>query len=247
MFTWLFIFLLAPLSPALNIAIDPGHGGVDHGATAGPIAESHIALGVSRQLVHILNQDPDFKAYLTRSEDTNMELSQRVRSAKKNRSDLFVSIHANSSPDPQSQGMEVYFRNELAPDQESLMLASQENQMENMPSKSRRSSGDLPSILHDMRRSLNTIKSYELSWHLTNNWKVPFSRTRSLPIKQGPFLVINDQNAPSVLIEIGFVTNPKEARRLNTASYQREIAQTIYKGLKDFKETLDKGQTKALK
>lgn len=239
--------LVTPPAFAFNVAIDAGHGGVDTGASKNGISESHIALGVSKQLVTILNSDPEFKAFLTRSQDHAMELPARVQSAKRNKSDLFVSIHANSSPDPKSQGMEIYFRNELEADQESLRLASQENQLDDLPSRKLKNKGDLPSILQDMRRSLNTVKSYELSWHLVGNWKVPFSKTRSLPIKQGPFHVINEQTSPSVLVEIGFVTNEKEAKRLATATYQKEIAQAIYKGLRDYKETLDKGQTKALK
>jgi len=243
---WLAILLTPLTSAAMTIAVDPGHGGVDHGATTGNYYESHIAMGVSRQLVELLNHDPEFKAFLTRTEDKSMELPTRVAIAKKNKSDLFVSVHANSSPDPQSQGMEIYFRNELDPDQESLLLASQENQMLES-TQTKKASGDLQSILQDMRRSLSTLKSYELSWHVVGNWKVPFSRIRNMPIKQGPFHVIKEQNVPAVLIEIGFITNEKEVRRLATASYQKDIARTIYKGLKDYKETLDKDQTKALK
>jgi N-acetylmuramoyl-L-alanine amidase len=247
MSSWLLCLFLSSFSQAaMMIAVDPGHGGVDHGATSGKIFESHIAMGVSRQLVELLNRDPEFKAFLTRQEDKSMELPTRVAISRKAKSDLFVSVHANSSPDPASQGMEIYFRNELEPDQESLLLASLENQMAE-PSQAKRSSGDLPTILQDMRRSIATLKSYELSWHVVGNWKVPFSRTRQLPIKQGPFHVIKEQNVPAVLIEIGFVTNEKEAKRLASTAYQKEIARTIYKGLRDYKETLDKGQTKALK
>lgn len=235
------------MSSAFTVAIDAGHGGMDRGATAGKIHESTVALGISRELLYTISKNPEFKAFLVRENDTQVELHDRLKIAKKKKSDIFVSIHANSSPDPNSHGMEVYFRNELEPDQDSLRLANQENQLELIKNKNDKNKGDMPSILTDLQRSHSTLKSYEMSWHIVENWKVPFSRTRSLPIKQGPFHVINDHSVPAILIEVGFITNSKEAKRLVTPSYQREIAQAIFKGLQDFKETLDKGQTKALK
>jgi N-acetylmuramoyl-L-alanine amidase len=246
-----FLLILSPLfSQALTVAVDAGHGGIDHGATLGKVRESEVVLGVSQQLTALINQDPQFHAFLTREDDHGMELHQRVRVAKKNNTQLFISIHANSSPDPKSQGMELYFRNELEPDQESLRLASQENQeaeTEEFALKKNKRAGDLQSILQDLKRSANSLKSYELSWHILRHWNVPFSKARNQAIKQGPFHVINQQDYPSVLVEIGFVTNDKEAKRLMSADYQKEIARSIYAGLKDFKETLDKDQSKALK
>jgi len=242
LFTALFTF---NASAAMTVAIDAGHGGGDRGAVLGAITESSIVLGVSKQLVELLNKDEDFKAFLTRHDDRSVELQNRVHIAKKNKSDLFVSIHANSSPDPQSHGMEIYFRNELEPSEEGLRLASQENQL--AESQRKKAKGDLPSILQDLQRSANTLKSYELSWHVVDKWKIPFSRTRQLPIKQGPFHVVNEPNVPAVLVEIGFVTNDKEAKRLSTPSYQKDIAKAIYEGLKDYKETLRNGHSKAIK
>lgn len=237
-------------SVAMTIAIDPGHGGVDRGATRGPASESKIVLAVSHKLLKILNQDPQFKAFLTRTDDQSLELHQRVKIGQKQNADLFMSIHANSSTDPGAQGMEVYFRNELAPDQESLVLAHQENQANESspPQKTQRKAkqGDLQSILTDLKKTTSTLKSYELSWHIIHQWKVPFSKVRNQAIKQGPFTVVQ-QNLPAALVEIGFVSNEKEVKRLMTDSYQNEIAQSLYQSLKDYKETLDKDQTKALK
>lgn len=244
---WLTLLLQPLFSFGMTIAIDPGHGGGDHGAVFNGVKESHVVMGVARQLAASLNKDEGFKAFLTRGDDRHVELHHRVRVTQKQQADLFVSIHANSSPDPQSQGMEIYFRNELEPDEDSLRLANQENQSEEPLTKKKiKSKGDLQSILQDMRRSLSTLKSYELSWHVVDQWQVPFSKVRHLPIKQGPFHVIQ-QNVPSILVEIGFITNPKEAKRLASTAYQEHIAQAIHKGLKDFKETLEKGQTKAIK
>ncbi len=240
-------FLFCPLHVlAYTIAIDAGHGGTDNGATRAGVREAAVVLGISQQLEKILNQDAQYKAFLTRPDNSHLELHQRVKKAKHNNAQLFVSIHANSSPDPHTQGMEIYFRNELSPNEESLRLAHHENQSEVLKKKNK-NKGDVSAILHDMQKSMNTLKSYELSWHIVDHWKVPFSKKRSDTIKQGPFYVIHQDSIPSILVEIGFITNEKESKRLNTASYQKEIATAIYNGLKDYKETLDKGHSKALK
>jgi N-acetylmuramoyl-L-alanine amidase len=245
-FLWtLTLFFQPVIALALTIAIDAGHGGTDAGATRGGVREATVVLGISQNLEKILNADPEYSAFLTRPDNSVLELQHRVKKAQKNNAQLFVSIHANSSPDPHTQGMEIYFRNELAPNEESLRLAHHENQNEIL--KKKRAKGDVTSILHDMQKSMNTLKSFELSWHIVDHWKVPFSKKRNDTVKQGPFYVIQQDTIPSILIEIGFVTNEKEAKRLNTASYQKEIAQAIYQGLKDYKETLDKGHSKALK
>lgn len=228
-----------------TIAIDAGHGGTDNGATRNGVREASVVLGISRQLEKILNSDPLYSAFLTRQDNTLLELHQRVKKAKQNNAQLFISIHANSSPDSHTQGMEIYFRNELSPNAESTRLANHENQSETL--KAQKLKGDVASILHDMEKSATTLKSYELSWHIVDQWSVPFSRKRNDTIKQGPFYVIHQDQIPSILIEIGFITNEKEAKRLNMPSYQKEIATAIYQGLKDYKETLDKGHSKALK
>lgn len=238
--------LFTSLAQALTVAVDAGHGGIDTGATYGHVRESEVVLGVSKHLTALLNKDEEFKAFLTRDANINVDLQERVRRAKNQNAELFVSLHANSSPDPHSQGMELYFRNELEPDQESLRLASQENQMEEVSKEKQKRQGDLSSILQDLNRSMNSLKSYEMSWHVVKNWKVPFSRARHNAIKQGPFHVINSAAFPSILIEIGFVTNTQEAKRLSSSDYQKQIAQSIYLGLKDLKATKDKKENRAL-
>lgn len=241
---WILWLSLAFAKP-LTVAVDAGHGGSDHGATHKKIYESDITLAIAKELQTLLSTDPEFSTFLIREDNSSWELPHRIKKAREHQADLFVSIHANSSPDPKSNGMEVYFRNELDPDEESLLLAHNEKQFKASRKNSHRL-GDIQSITQDLNRATSTLKSYELSWHVTENWNLPFSKKRKPPLKQGPFYVIQ-QGIPSVLIEVGFVSNEKEALRLSTKEYQKQTARTIYKGLKDYKETLDKEQTKALK
>lgn len=230
-----------------TVAVDPGHGGEDQGAVRSHYREAKIVLGISTKLTKLLNKNKSFQAFLTRQGNTPLTLQQRSKMAQQKRADLFVSIHANASTDVRSRGMELYIRNELEPDMESLRLAHQEKDPGVNLKTTKVRHGDLQSIVNDLRRSANIYQSYELSWHLVKNWKVPLSKIRRNPIKQGPFYVLHKGRMPSLLVEVGFVSNPKEAARLNSPAYQQHIAQTIYAGLKDFKETLDKGQSKALK
>lgn len=244
----MFFFSLAlsfVMAKPFSVAIDAGHGGSDHGATNKHIYESQITLAIAKELQKILNSDPKFTSFLIRQDDISIELHDRVKKARQQESDVFISIHANSSPDPKTNGMEIYFRNELEPDEESLLLANQEKQFKESHKASKRLS-DIQSITQDIHRSTSTIKSFEMSWHLVEKWQLPFSKKRRQTIKQGPFYVIQ-QGIPSILVEVGFITNEKEARRLATADYQKQMATTIYHGIKDYKETLDNGQTKALK
>ena len=169
-----FILSLAFAKP-MHIAIDAGHGGSDHGATYKNINESDVTLAIAQQLQNILEQDKNFSPFLVRTENKSLELHERVKRARLQDSDLFISIHANSSPDPGSHGMEIYFRNELEPDQESLRLANQENQLK-AAHKSSQKLGDIQSITQDLNRSTTTVRSYELSWHVVESWKLPFSK-----------------------------------------------------------------------
>src|ERR1035437_6847281 len=122
--------LLLPLptfAASLTVMIDPGHGGRDHGAVKNGVFESNITLNVSRQLRDLLKKDRRFQVLLSRDEDTSVSLYRRAVLAKTKKADIFLSIHVNSSPDLRAKGVEFYFQNQLAPDQESMFLAHQEN------------------------------------------------------------------------------------------------------------------------
>ena len=224
----------------MNVFIDPGHGGKDKGASSGPYVESHIALEVSQILKHLLDQDPNFSASISRTSDQFIPLPDRVLLGIKNNTDIFISIHVNASSDPTIYGSEVYFTSQLPIDKEALIHTSYEflGELPQTPPMTIPRQKELPQevvdIILDLKRNNNLFLSGELSKAISNNWRIPNSQIRQ--IQQAPFFVINQAHTPAVLIELGFITHPAEAQLLSQKSHQKKLAQSIYKGLKVFQQ-----------
>lgn len=229
------------MAASLNIAIDPGHGGSDSGAVYGRAKESEIALKVAQELKKQLDTDPNFSASITRDGDKNLSLQERVQFAEKARADLFLSIHANSSPDQRARGVEFYFQNHLPADEETLYLAAQENQMQKMNETAIESASDptkkndVLAIIEDLKRQHRIQSSHALSRTLFMAWQNSTDKIDSNVIRQAPFYVVSKTNVPSVLVELGFITNPHDSQKLINPDYQKEIARRIYQGLKNYK------------
>lgn len=244
----------AVTSPSLKIMIDPGHGGTDSGAVYGKAREADIVLKVATALKELMQKENSgFEANLTRSQDRNLTLPERVAFAEKQKADLFVSIHANASKDQRARGVEFYFQNQLPADEDSMYLANLENQKESQlfresESEDMTSQGDVAAILDDLKRTHKMHQSHQLSIELLKAWQpiINASVHESTAIRQAPFYVIARTKIPSVLVELGFISNPKESERLMKPSYQKEIAQRIFQGLQAYKEKVDKSELGSL-
>jgi len=238
---------LAHAAAPLKIIIDPGHGGVDTGAVYGPAKEAEITLKVAQQLKSLLDHSHDFHASLTRTQDVALPLPDRVHIAEKEKADLFLSIHANASPDKRARGVEFYFQNQIPADEESLYLANLENQVvKDQPSADQANESiskktDVLAIVEDLKRQTKMRSSYVLSDRLMKAWSPQGSKSSNV-IRQAPFYVISKTNIPSVLVELGFISHPKESQKLIQSQYQKEIAQKIFQGLQAYKEMVDKGE-----
>lgn len=234
------LFQGLPYAKALHVIVDPGHGGLDGGATHNNVRESNITLSISKKLFSLLKEDANFQATITRTKDQVTPLFERSRIAIENKGDVFISIHANSSPDLSARGAEFFFQSQMPADEEILFLANRENdntiflQM-NIPK------GDVAAIVDDIRRTQNIYSSQILAETFIEHWRKK-KTVREEPIKQGPFHVLVNIPMPSVLIEVGFVTNARELKDLTDEKEQQVIAEIIYKGLKDYKEKIDKSQ-----
>lgn len=236
---------------ALHIMLDPGHGGVDTGAVYGAAKEADLVLKVAQRLKLLLEQDPEFQVSITRNSDRVVPLPARVKLAEQAKAELFVSLHANAASDARAKGVEFFFQNHLPPDEESLFLASQENQLmmnakeltdisggEELSKK-----GDIAAIVEDLQRQNRITSSLRLTQTLSHVWKQD-ARASQAAIKQAPFYVISKTSMPSVLIEIGFLSNPREAQKLLTIQHQKDLAQKIYSALIAYKAKIDKGSPK---
>lgn len=233
----------------LHVVIDPGHGGKDQGAVHGSQQEAKITLEVAKKLTALLKNDPRFKSTLTREADNALSLSERSLIAREAKGDLFVSIHVNSSSDSRVKGMEVYFQNQLPPDEESLFLASRENMQENENEAEVDSidsiegghnlSPDVQSLVLDLLRNQRIRESSKISIEIKKQWQGSH-RSLANSIRQAPFFVITHVNMPSALVELGYLTNPDDAKRLSEPTQQEKMAQNLFLALVKYKEEVDK-------
>jgi len=241
-----FIFSISGFSKTI-VMIDPGHGGEDEGAAQNGVKEKDLTLKVSLELKKLLQKDPKFEVLLTRDRDQFVALADRPVKAAKAKADVFVSIHANSSTVSSAKGTEIYFENQIPTDEDSLLIANRENNMkdEGQTKTASNKNSDLTNILTDLAHNEHMVLSEQLSQHLLESFQKEFNiKTRA--IRQAPFRVLS-VNIPATLIELGFITNPTEAKWLAEAASQKKMAKAIYNGLKAFKEKLDKVHSSTVK
>ena len=217
------------------ILIDPGHGGRDPGTVGSyiengktiPVYEKNIALTVSLALDELLRKTyPDKKILLTRSGDTYPSLEDRVEMAngvplKKNEAILYISIHANAAPfNKKPYGFEVWY---LPTDYRRDLIDK------NAASK------EIIHILNSMMEEEFSTESILIAKNISDGLDAQIGKeSKNRGLKEKEWYVVRNAKMPSVLIELGFVTNPEEAKRLNTPSYLQKCAQGIYNGLTAF-------------
>jgi N-acetylmuramoyl-L-alanine amidase len=226
--------------PLRLIVLDPGHGGHDTGAL-GPsgLAEKDVVLDVTRRVARMVEDKLGIKVAMTRTEDAFIALRERTAYANKLKADLFVSIHANAHPRAVSQGVETFFLSSEATDNEARQLAAIENGVVQLESPAARQKADvLKTILWDLAQSEFQQESSALAETVQDS----MSRALGLVnrgVKQAGFHVLGGAAMPAILIEIGFLTNPKEERRLASAEHRAAAARAIYAGLAEYKRRHD--------
>ncbi len=226
-------------SPIKVIVIDPGHGGEDTGAI-GPsgLEEKDLTLAIAKRLARILKDRLDCRVLLTRSKDVYISLEERTAFANKNRADLFISIHANAARRKGARGVETYFLSFEASDDEARMVAAFENNMVGIDGRvSDGKIDDIKAILWDLVQTEAHHQSASLAESIhTSILRVTGGENRG--VKQAPFIVLAGATMPSVLVEVGFITNPIEEKRLSRRSFQKKIAEAISDGVLRFERRL---------
>lgn len=228
------VFFVTSGEAALKVTVDPGHGGEEHGAHHAGLRESDLNLKISKKLHKLLQQDPLFESQLTRDHDQDLSLSERVARSKAFHSDIFVSLHANAHPKSGVRGAEFYIESPIPVEQEQGFFAHMESQLQTAGPASPQ--GDVDSILFDLQKSERILRSYQLSGYLRQHW----GKTKPKVIRQGGFYVLNHNQAPAVIIEVGYLTNPNERQKLNQELYQQHIAEKIHQSLKGYAKSMDK-------
>ena len=230
-----------PAKPAASkgeyvVFIDAGHGGIDPGAIGKQkTREKDVVLSISRRTAAALNRKPGIKAYLTRDKDVFLKLQERVDIAKKKGADLFISLHADAHNDRRVRGGTVYVLSENASDREAERLARLANRgvaaLDALEDTA--ADNDVRDILIDLAQR-DTMNSSAL---LARELITTLDRSiymRSKDIKFAGFRVLKAPDIPSVLVEMGYISNLNEEKKLRTSAHQEQIATRIAEGIENF-------------
>jgi N-acetylmuramoyl-L-alanine amidase len=219
-----------------KVVIDAGHGGHDTG-TIGPngLMEKDLVLDVALRLGTLITQRLGAQVIYTRSEDVFIPLEDRTRIANDERADLFISIHANSSPESTATGVETYYFN-LTSDKSGLDLATREN------ATSASAISDLNDLLHKAVLQTKLEESRDFAQKVqTSLWASSVkmnNRSRDRGVRQAPFVVLIGATMPSILAEIGFVSNPHDERLMKKSDQRQKIAEALFKGISQYASSL---------
>ena len=218
------------------IAIDAGHGGEDPGAT-GPnrLREKDVVLAIAKELRALFKADVGFQPVMVRSGDYYVSLKGRRDLARKHQADLFVSIHADAFKRKQAHGASVYaLSNGGATSTAALYLAQRENAADLVGGVSLSDKDDvLAGVLADLSMTSTLDTSLKLGSRVLRNVD-DIARLHKKQVEQAGFAVLKSPDVPSILVETGFISNPKEASLLATSRYQKKMASAIHRGIKEW-------------
>jgi N-acetylmuramoyl-L-alanine amidase len=215
------------------IVIDAGHGGKDPGAIGpGKVQEKHVVLAIARELANLFERERGYRAVLTRTGDTFLPLQTRRDMARKAQADLFISVHADAFTTPQARGGSVYaLSTRGATSTTAAFLAQSENRADAIGGVSTQGKDDyLVKVLADLSMTATLDNSMRIGDHVLSSMG-QVARLHSRRVEQAGFLVLKSPDTPSLLVETGFISNPEEARKLATTTYQRQMARAIFNGV----------------
>jgi N-acetylmuramoyl-L-alanine amidase len=219
-----------------RVVIDPGHGGDDEGTVGHHgLMEKELVLDVAKRLGKLIEDRMGSEVIYTRSDDTFIPLHARTEIANQKRADLFLSIHANSSPHPRVGGIEVYYLN-FTRSADALDVAAREN------ASSEKSVYELRDLiqtitLHDKieeskefaSKVQGTLQTFETRYN---------SAAKNRGVKKAPFVVLIGASMPSILAEVGFLSNAREEQLLKRPDHRQKLAEALYQGVSRYAESL---------
>ena len=223
------------------VAISAGHGGDDPGSIGfdGKIKEKDVTLAISRLLQEQFEEIPGYRPVMVRDSDYYVQLRRRPQIARENKADLFVAIHADCYRSQRANGATIYALSGARADRENARrVAEKENGSDLLGGVG----GTLAIDSFDDDVAL-TLVSFQMDWSMEQSQLVgteildslnKVTRLRRREVQQASFQVLNSPDIPSILIETGYLTNPEEARRLSSASFQKSIAQAIAQGITNY-------------
>jgi N-acetylmuramoyl-L-alanine amidase len=216
------------------IAIDAGHGGKDPGAIGkNRTREKDVALAISQTLAARINAEPGMRAVLTRTGDYYVPHRQRMRIARDNKADLFVSVHADAVADRRPQGTTVYALSlKGASDEAARQLAARENA--SVGGVSLEDKDDvLASVLLDLSQNASLSASLDVGGDIIGEL-ARIGKTHRRTVQQAGLIVLKSPDIPSVLVETGFISNPTEEQRLRDGRHQGRLADAMLAGIRTY-------------
>ena len=221
------------------IVVDPGHGGIDTGAHGGGgVLEKDVTFAFGKALGKLLEAGGGYRVVYTRDDDSYISLGERVAIARRNHADLLVSIHANSFPGGSVRGAIVYTASDKASDNMAAALADTENQSDALAGVdvNAADSNDVMNILNDLTlretRNFGVVFARNLVKELGKS-----TRMFKVPHQEASFKVLEAPDVPSALIELGYLTNPNDAKLMTTEAWQDKTAESIVTAINDYFST----------
>lgn len=222
------------------IAVDAGHGGIDNGARGGvtKTEEKHITLAFARQLAEALNALPGTRAILTRDKDEFLSLSQRVQLARSEGANLLISIHADTLKQKDIRGATVYTISDKASDSLAASLAERENLSDQIAGISFVDEpAEVADILLDLTRRETQVFSINLAQSVVSNFKDQVLLINN-PHRHAGFRVLTAPDVPSILLELGFMSNKDDEQLLIDPAWQKKVAGLVTKAVEQYRSTV---------
>ncbi|HKS58486.1 MAG TPA: N-acetylmuramoyl-L-alanine amidase [Steroidobacteraceae bacterium] len=218
------------------VAIDAGHGGVDPGSIGkAGTREKNVTLAIARRLKERIDKEPGMRAVLTRDTDHFVEHRERIARARRQRADMFVSVHADSYRDRSVVGSSVYVLSARgASDESARWLADRENAADLIGGVSLDDKdGVLASVLLDLSQGASMSASFDAAQKVMDELDRIGNVTRR-GVKSAGFLVLKSPDIPSILVETAFISNPTEESRLGSSRHQERLAEAIFQGVRGY-------------
>mgnify|MGYP000692124561 CR=1 FL=1 len=234
-----------------TVLIDPGHGGKDSGTRGGGYFEKKVVLEVSLEVAEQLKSTPDIKGVLTRDKDVFIPLDERARIGNKVNADLFISIHCNAAADTRAYGAETFVLG-LHRNEDNFEIAKKENKVILMEDDYEVKYDGFDPKSPESYMTFTVMQEEYLDESILLADKVQKRFTNHLSrhnrgVKQAGFLVLRETSMPSVLIELGFLSNPKEGKFLNSKQGQKKMANAIVKAIKAYKSSVRSSSVSEIK
>ena len=219
-----------------RVVVDPGHGGHDPGAIGpGGLREKDLVLSIAKRLKPLLEERLGTEVIMTRDDDRFIPLEERTAIANQHQADLFISIHGNSSRGNRATGAETFYLN-FAQSASAQEVATREN------AASQRTVGELEDLVRQITKGTHNAESRKLAGVVQTKLFSGIKKHRrpflNRGVKTAPFIVLMGASMPSILTEVGFISNPDEERFLTTAENHQRVAEALFEGVKQYLQDL---------